>query len=133
MRTLQTGDTEFTSLGQWLREMSVYNLMRQMRVFKLYLRRKMIRIWRNAAHARAFARVRERLDANLFFAKPIFLTLIMEAKRHVYDIYKCSNLSLAAPGPAWRQATPGSTKWKLVDNDGDGDQHFSCALEPQLA
>ena len=112
---------EFIPLGTWLRELSVYNLMRQLRVFRLYLPRKMFRIWRNAAHRNAFDRARERLEASFFFAKPLFCTALMDAKRHVHEITSVSLLSVMPPAPVWVRTETSPVTWKLVDGAGSGD------------
>lgn len=41
-----TFETEFIPIGEWLRETSIYNLMRTLRFFKYYFTQKMFRIWR---------------------------------------------------------------------------------------
>lgn len=39
-------ETEFIPIGEWLRETSIYNLMRTLKFFKYYFTQKMFRIWR---------------------------------------------------------------------------------------
>jgi hypothetical protein len=89
--------SEFIALSSWLREMSVFNLMRQMRVFQLYLHRKMFHIWRNKAHAAIYRRARLAVCERLFFAKPTFATLLMDARRLIHDA--CSSPLLPFEGP----------------------------------
>lgn len=68
-KTLDPPRSEFLPLSSWLRELSAYNMMRQLPLFKTYLPRKMLRIWRNAAHARIYGRARTAIQERLFFAK----------------------------------------------------------------
>lgn len=93
----QPSASEFIALGSWLREMSVFNAMRQMRVFKLYLHRKMYHIWRNKAHAAVVQRVRLAVCERLFFAKPAFVTLLMDARRLIHDA--CTSPLMPFEGP----------------------------------
>jgi len=43
-------ETEFIPIGEWLRETSIYNLMRTLRFFKDYFSQKMFRIWRKVSN-----------------------------------------------------------------------------------
>ena len=76
---------EFTPLAAWLREMSAYNAMRQLRVFKLHLSRKMFCAWRAAAHAAVFARARTAVEAKAFCASSAFVGLLGDAARLIGD------------------------------------------------
>lgn len=88
---------EFTPLATWLHELSAYNAMRQMRLFRLYLPRKMFAIWRSAAHAAAFRRARDALQARAFCASSTFVGLVMDAARHIHDA--CSVPLMPFEGP----------------------------------
>lgn len=71
----------FLPLSTWLHELTAYNLMRRLPVFRTYLPRKMFRTWRNAAHARVYARSRTAMLSNLFYAKPAFVSLLVDTSR----------------------------------------------------
>lgn len=58
--------------------------MRRLPVFKTYLPRKMFRTWRNEAHSRVFARARTAVLSKLFYAKPAFVSLLMDASRLIH-------------------------------------------------
>lgn len=76
--------SSFLPLSTWLHELTAYNLMRRLPVFRTYLPRKMFRTWRNAAHARVYARSRTALLSSLFYAKPAFVSLLMDASRLIH-------------------------------------------------
>lgn len=90
-------DTEFLPLTTWLRELSVYNVMRQMRVFALHRARKSFATWRNHTHAAVFRRARAAIQARLFYAKPAFATLIMDVRRHAHDACSAGLMPFAPP------------------------------------
>lgn len=48
---------EFTPIGEWVREHSVFNMMKQLRFFRTFMALRMLRTWRAAARARHFDRV----------------------------------------------------------------------------
>lgn len=96
-KTLDPPRSEFLPLSSWLRELSAYNMMRQLPLFKTYLPRKMLRIWRNAAHARIYGRARTAIQERLFFAKPAFVTLLMDATRLLHTALSCPLMPFTGP------------------------------------
>eukprot|EP00898_Chlorokybus_atmophyticus_P003847 jgi/Chlat1/4463/Chrsp29S04567 len=70
--------SEFTPLGEWVREKSLFGVLRRMRFFKHYLVDKMFRIWHKG--------VRNRLTRRLFLAKPTFCGALMELRGLVHDL-----------------------------------------------
>ena len=53
---------EFTPVGEWVREHSVFNMMKQLRFFRNYMALRMLRTWRAAAKAQAFEKVGGQLE-----------------------------------------------------------------------
>ena len=53
---------EFTPIGEWVREHSVFNAMKQMPFFRTYMVLRMFRTWRGAARVQRFDKVSERGD-----------------------------------------------------------------------
>lgn len=95
---------EFTPIGDWVREHSVYNMMKQLRFFKTYMAQRMFRKWRAAARSQHFEKVKKKLESRLFLAKPEFCFAIMDA-----------HVSQAASG-----AQQCGIKWAAHSaNDGD--------------
>ncbi len=48
---------EFTPIGDWVREHSVFNMMTQLPFFKTYMAKRFFRKWRAAARLSAFQKV----------------------------------------------------------------------------
>ena len=63
---------EFTPLGEWIREQSIFNLLTQMKFFKYYIVNKMFKSWWSKVRHTLYRQVRERLKMKLFLAKPTF-------------------------------------------------------------
>eukprot|EP00892_Ulva_mutabilis_P006045 jgi/Ulvmu1/3812/UM018_0023.1 len=95
--TIDPPHSDFLPLSTWLRELSAYNMMRQLPLFRTYLPRKMLRIWRNATHARVFGRVRTAMQERLFYAKPAFVTLLMDATRLLHAALSCPLMPFTGP------------------------------------
>jgi hypothetical protein len=89
--------SEFLPLSTWLHELTAYNLMRRLPLFRTYLPRKMFRTWRNAAHARVYARARAAMLSNLFYAKPAFVSVIMDSSRLIHGVLSIPLMPFQGP------------------------------------
>ena len=56
------GGGEFVALGDWMRDASVFTLMRQMRFFKDYLIAKTFTFWRSNVRYKMYALVRAKIE-----------------------------------------------------------------------
>ena len=83
---------EFTPLGEWIREQSIFNLLTQMKFFKYYIVNKMFKSWWSKVRHTLYRQVRERLKKKLFLAKPTFCPTLMEVYGFVTDV---SNTALS--------------------------------------
>ena len=83
---------EFTPLGEWIREQSIFNLLTQMKFFKYYIVNKMFKSWWSQVRHTLYRQVRERLKKRLFLAKPTFCPTLMEVYGFVTDV---SNTALS--------------------------------------
>jgi hypothetical protein len=97
--------SEFFALSTWIRELSAYNVMRQLRIFRLYLPRKMFRIWRNETHSRVFARTSAALKERLFVAKSAFATLLMDSLRLLHGAFSSPLMPFEGPKKVLSQAS----------------------------
>ena len=70
--------SEFTPLGEWMRDSSVFSLLRQMKYFKMYLVGKTFKIWRANVRRRLYEQVRKRIERSLFLTKPTFSSTVAE-------------------------------------------------------
>lgn len=67
-----TEPTEFTPLSRWVREVSMFNVLRSLNTFKNYLLWKMLGTWRSNVRHATFCRQRDRINRELFLLKPAF-------------------------------------------------------------
>lgn len=64
---------EFTPLGDWMRDGSVFALMRQMRFFREYLTKKAFTFWRGNVRYKMYALVRAKIERKLARARRKFV------------------------------------------------------------
>eukprot|EP00201_Polytomella_parva_P019465 CAMPEP_0175041300 /NCGR_PEP_ID=MMETSP0052_2-20121109/1829_1 /TAXON_ID=51329 ORGANISM="Polytomella parva, Strain SAG 63-3" /NCGR_SAMPLE_ID=MMETSP0052_2 /ASSEMBLY_ACC=CAM_ASM_000194 /LENGTH=471 /DNA_ID=CAMNT_0016303781 /DNA_START=98 /DNA_END=1509 /DNA_ORIENTATION=- len=69
---------EFTPLGEWVRETSVYNMMRQLRFFRNFMPLRYMRTWRAGARKQHYENLKQKLESRLLYAKPDFCYTIMD-------------------------------------------------------
>ena len=89
--------TEFTSLGDWVREKTVFGILRKMSFFRHYLIYKAFNFWRHAVRRKLYSKVRAVLHSKLFLAKPTFVGALLEVRARVHELSQVAMLSLA-PG-----------------------------------
>ena len=83
--------SEFVSLADWMRESTMFNLLRKKRVFKYYLVSKMFKSWRQNVRYKLYCETRQRLTRRLFFAMPTFVEALINVNKFVFDM---SNVKL---------------------------------------
>ena len=69
---------EFTPLGDWMRDASVFSLMRQMRFFREYLIKKAFNFWRGNVRYKMYALVRAKIERKLARARRKFVPAVVE-------------------------------------------------------
>jgi hypothetical protein len=89
--------TEFTSLGDWVREKTVFGILRKMRFFRHYLVYKAFTFWRNQVRRKLYNKVRAHLNSKLFLAKPTFVGALLEVRAHVHELSQIGMVALS-PG-----------------------------------
>ena len=87
-------DPDMITVNDWLREQSIYNLMRQMRFFKYYFHQRFLSRWCNTTHRIRFNRVRQQFYARSFLAKPQMCDAIVFARQHINNMQTTSALAL---------------------------------------
>ncbi|CAG9462898.1 unnamed protein product [Pedinophyceae sp. YPF-701] len=75
--------SEFISLAEWIREKTLFSLLRNIPFFKHYIVGNFFRAWRQTVRRKLFNRVRQKLSAKLFLAQPTFLPSLVEVQGHV--------------------------------------------------
>ena len=79
-------ETEFTALGDFMRDKSIFNALTRMKFFKHYANYKAFHFWRSNVRKKLFNQVRARLVRKLFLAKPTFCPALMEINSLVHEI-----------------------------------------------
>lgn len=73
-------------LGEWIREASIYNMMKNLRVFKLHAKRKPFSVWKSNCRQIKFVRIKAYLESRALVAKPNFLCAIMDINKYVCQL-----------------------------------------------
>ncbi|CAG9466170.1 unnamed protein product [Pedinophyceae sp. YPF-701] len=85
---------EYTPVGEWLREQSIFNLMQQMRFFKFYRLTRFFRRWRNHTHRLRFEALRDTCRTRGFVAQPAFCQCLNDVRGVCQDIASTASLPL---------------------------------------
>ncbi|KAG2482389.1 hypothetical protein HYH03_018685 [Edaphochlamys debaryana] len=90
---------EYTPIGEWVRETSVYNMMKQLSFFKNYMSQRYLRMWRSAARLSHFERLRAKMEGRMLLAKPEFCFTIMDIGSKVWNMQQVELAELPKDGP----------------------------------
>nr|CAG4714465.1 unnamed protein product [Naegleria fowleri] len=78
--------TEYMSLSEWMKESTMFNVLRRIRFFKYYLVHKCFRLWYQNARYLKYSKKRLDLAKNFFLAKKTFSSSIMKIHKLSYDL-----------------------------------------------
>ncbi|GLC60995.1 hypothetical protein PLESTB_001703900 [Pleodorina starrii] len=90
---------EYTPIGEWVRETSVYNMMKQLSFFRNYMSQRYLRIWRGSARSSHFERLRARMESRMLLAKPDFCFTIMDVGAKVFAMQQVDLVEMPREGP----------------------------------
>ncbi|GIL57271.1 hypothetical protein Vafri_12526 [Volvox africanus] len=90
---------EYTPIGEWVRETSVYNMMKQLSFFRNYMSQRYLRIWRSSARSSHFERLRAKMEGRMLLAKPDFCFTIMDVGAKVFQMQQVDLVELPRDGP----------------------------------
>ncbi|GLC41774.1 hypothetical protein PLESTM_001238200 [Pleodorina starrii] len=90
---------EYTPIGEWVRETSVYNMMKQLSFFRNYMSQRYLRIWRGSARSSHFERLRTRMESRMLLAKPDFCFTIMDVGAKVFAMQQVDLVEMPREGP----------------------------------
>jgi len=149
----QTGpddeEPEFTRLGAWLRDQSIYTLVRQRRFFRDFLRRRVFHAWRDTAHRLRFARRRTAIADKLFHCRPAMADCLTALRGPLYELANAPAVSLpelegapnndprvARPGPSTglggTAPPPAQGPWTIKDFEAAQREHLAGSAHRQL-
>ncbi|KAG2436335.1 hypothetical protein HXX76_006644 [Chlamydomonas incerta] len=90
---------EYTPIGEWVRETSVYNMMKQLPFFRNYMSQRYLRMWRSAARSSHFERLRAKMEGRMLVAKPEFCFTIMDIGAKVWQMQQVELAEVPKEGP----------------------------------
>jgi dynein heavy chain len=67
-----TMSTEVVGLSDWMHESTLFNIITNIGFFKSYTLTKIFSIWKKNVRYRNFLKIRKKLVADVFLAKPTF-------------------------------------------------------------
>ena len=78
--------TETYTLSEWMRESTLFNVIRKIKFFKYYISGKAFIMWKGIVRYQKFKRVREQLSKQLMFTKRCFVSGFVEICNNVYEL-----------------------------------------------
>lgn len=78
VRVCKGEPSEFTSLPDWMRELTIFNVIRSINFFKYYRVIKIFRMWRDNVRFKLYCNQRKKLAHKLFYAKRTFCRPLMQ-------------------------------------------------------
>jgi len=88
--------SEFIPLAEWLRQTTLFNMLRAIKFFKFYLHRKLFERWRANVRYQLFCHQRNSVGEQLFLAQESFCAPLLELKRHMLDLQNVRLMDLGA-------------------------------------
>ena len=85
--------TECISMSEWVRESTLFHLLRSLRYFKHFIACKTFRQWRSNVRHRLYEQQRCRLQRKLLFARESFCDAVVEVKKEIWGLKRASLIS----------------------------------------
>ena len=96
MRIKKGVQSEFTSLAEWVREKTLFDLISSIGFFKNYLTGRSFKHWHKVVRQKNFNRVKTQISETLFLAKPTFIPHIKEIMAAADEV-RAINFAYASP------------------------------------
>jgi len=84
--------SQFTPLGDWMRERSMFYSLRSLRFFKYFKIAKAYRFWYKNVRYKLYCQQRNKLKARLFLAKHSFVSALIEMNQLCVDMRESTKL-----------------------------------------
>jgi len=97
MRIKRGVQAEFTTLAEWVREKTLFDLISTIGFFKNYLPERSFRRWHKGVRQKHFRNVRRKVEDNLFLVKPTFSSHLREIWASANDL---RNVSFTSYNPS---------------------------------
>mmetsp|Transcript_4972 Transcript_4972/g.18687 ORF Transcript_4972/g.18687 Transcript_4972/m.18687 type:complete len:4187 (-) Transcript_4972:2731-15291(-) len=82
--------TEFMSLSDWMRESTMFNVLRKIRFFKYYLVFKCFKIWHKNSRFQKYCKKRAKLASKFFMGKETFASTLVDIKKNTHKLQSVS-------------------------------------------
>ena len=86
--------SECIPLSTWMRQGMMFNILRNIRFYKLFLHRKMFQTWRANVRFQQYSRQRKRVAERLFLTRRTSSKPILSIKRYLMDVQNMNLLQL---------------------------------------
>eukprot|EP00968_Pinguiococcus_pyrenoidosus_P011503 scaffold926_cov248-Pinguiococcus_pyrenoidosus.AAC.16 len=84
---IQAGEpSEFVPLADWMRQSTLFNMLRSMRFFRVYLHTKCFNLWKSNVRYKLYCRQRRIVADRLFIGKDSFCGGILKLKDHMFEV-----------------------------------------------
>ena len=78
--------TETYTLSEWMRESTLFNVIRKIKFFKYYIGGKAFTMWKGIVRYQKYKRTREQLAKELMYSKRCFVDGFVEICTHIHDL-----------------------------------------------
>jgi hypothetical protein len=78
--------SEFIPLSEWMRQGTMFNMLRSIRFYKHYLPAKCFQIWRDNVRFKLYCQQRRKISQSLFLAQDSFAAPLLDLRRHMLDM-----------------------------------------------
>lgn len=78
--------TETHSLSEWMRESTLFNVLRKIKFFKYYISNKAFTMWKGIVRYQKFRRTREQLSHELIYSNRAFIEGFVDICQHTHDL-----------------------------------------------
>lgn len=91
--------SEFIPLGEWMRQSTLFNMLRSIRFFKYYLHSKCFTMWHQNVRFKLYCQQRAKLKNRMFLAKESFCEPLLELKKEMLDVQNVALLDFKVSAP----------------------------------
>ena len=99
VHVLPNEPSEFIPLAEWMRQSTLFNMLRSIRFYKYYLHSKCFNLWRNNVRYKLYCQQRKKISHGLFLAKESFCAPLLELKTHMLELQQVKLLDLSSKSP----------------------------------
>eukprot|EP01022_Parablepharisma_sp_SALTPOND_P014052 TRINITY_DN188_c0_g2_i1.p1 TRINITY_DN188_c0_g2~~TRINITY_DN188_c0_g2_i1.p1 ORF type:complete len:4549 (-),score=684.34 TRINITY_DN188_c0_g2_i1:241-13887(-) len=122
--------TETYTLSEWMRESTLFNVLRKIKFFKYYISGKAFTMWKGIVRYQKFKRTREQLSKELIYSKRAFAEGYAEICGHINDLQNSKTFQTV------KQSVTNldSSRFKVaqMDRRNDFKREYECILKDRI-